>query len=508
MYKGAGNAFVNRYRISGTLTARTPVHVGDGESLTVRDRTNVRPDDHDAEYTSFFTGANNTIFIPGSTIKGVVRSWLETHASPSPAVLSALFGAETGGGKVAFYDAPLTQRAQPSHETHRWWDQSRGTCLAPGVALNPSTRTAEDRFLYHTEYAPEGSVFAVTVAAQNLDAEERDLLRAALAAAFTAGDGGAHVGASAANGWGTMSWTEKSCEVMDQSDVHRWLASGAAQPYHTFFRAEPTAMVPLVVGAPAPALLLNVRLRFEGAVLVNDPSQSMHTNQETGQVGVGHATVRHSDGRPFLPGSSVRGALRAQTRRIWQTLAHASAQDLDRSAPTEAKQWTDVGALVPFYRMFGAPGWRTPISVSNFELDGDENEHQQEFVAVDRFTGGAADRRKFRAASLYAPDFIGLVRVDLEKWSRANVGGWAMLLLLFLLRDLQEGDVQVGFGRSKGYGTCTAEIAVRCVGTVPPLHGGDRLEGIVRGVLNREDDALLDPLLDRWQQELDGTLAA
>lgn len=427
VYKGSKDIFTNRYRIAGLLTAQTPLHVGDGDPVPLRGRIQVREGDREPRYSSFFSGANNTIFIPGSTLKGVIRAWLETYASADPDVMNAVFGTQMNGGKAEFHDAPLVQAAQPANEEHRWWEPERGTCLAPGVALNPSTRTAEEHLLYYIEYAPEGSSFQITITAQNLEPAERDLLRSALDAAFGNGQQAARVGAGVANGWGAMSWMEASCTVLDLGDAKQWLENGAAEPYHTIFRADPAPIVPLPMAGATPALLLDITLQFEGAVLVNDPSQARHTNEAAGEEGVGHATVRHIDGRPVLPASSVRGALRAQTRRIWQTLAHGTAQHLPHGGRAEAKRSGDVVELAPFYRVFGAPGWRAPIDVSDFELIGDASEHGQEFVAIDRFTGGAAESKKFRATGLYAPDFRGTVRVDLGKWERAQVGGWAIL---------------------------------------------------------------------------------
>ena len=206
-----------------------------------------------------------------------------------------------------------------------------------------------------------------------------------------------------------------------------------------------------------------------------------------------------------------RGALRAQARRIWQTLADGKAGDLNRveqlkSKRVEAKRSGDQKSLAAFYRMFGAPGWRTPLAVPDFELNGTPRLHRQEFVAVDRFTGGAAEQKKFNAQGLYAPEFRGTITLDLAAWKNAAVGGWAILLLLFLLRDLREGDVQFGFGASKGYGSCVAQIGVRRRGEISEEFGGNAFEELVRAVVKREKGGLQSPLLSPWERELSGLL--
>ena len=112
-------------------------------------------------------------------------------------------------------------------------------------------------------------------------------------------------------------------------------------------------------------------------------------------------------------------------------------------------------------RVFGAAGWRAPVEVSEFTQigDGKLKEDRQEFVAIDRFTGGAAHQKKFRADYVLHPMFKGHLDVDLAALGRVEAGGWALALLAFVLRDLREGDISFGFGASKGYGSCRATIA-------------------------------------------------
>ena len=248
----------------------------------------------------------------------------------------------------------------------------------------------------------------------------------------------------------------------------------------------PAASIPARV---AREIALDVVLRFDGALLVNDPSQV----RKMANGGVGHAMIRRRDGQFFLPASSVRGALRAQTRKIWQTLADGRDGDYNQRSVREAKEAGVQKLLHPLDRMWGAPGWRSPIAVPDFELATDMTTKRQEFVAVDRFTGGAADEKKFSADGLSRPEFRGTLIVDLAAWERAQTGTWSLLLLAFLLRDLQEGDVRFGFGSSKGYGAFTAGIGVR--------GGGDRGE-LLRRVVARDDGAMVDPQLSFWDSEL------
>jgi len=79
----------------------------------------------------------------------------------------------------------------------------------------------------------------------------------------------------------------------------------------------------------------------------------------------------------------------------------------------------------------------------------EEAEHArkaQDFLAIDRFTGGGRDGAKFDAVVLWQPRFQ--VRLLLE-----NPQPWELGWLALVLRDLHGGLLPVGFGKSKGFGT-------------------------------------------------------
>src|SRR5439155_26026717 len=119
--------------------------------------------------------------------------------------------------------------------------------------------------------------------------------------------------------------------------------------------------------------------------------------------------------------------------------------------------------LCPVCQVFGAPGWRSPLHISAFKTAdpiGDEETQTQEFLAIDRFTGGGVEGAKFNATAVYRPTLSGTIGVDLKTLERANVGRWALGLLTLTLRDLIEGDIRLGFGAAKGYGAVRAKTSV------------------------------------------------
>lgn len=74
--------------------------------------------------------------------------------------------------------------------------------------------------------------------------------------------------------------------------------------------------------------------------------------------------------------------------------------------------------------------------------------HLQTFNAVDRFTGGVKDSALYKAKALWVQEaFTGRIAYRQDKLT-----GWMQLLLLFAWRDAEEGDLVLGWGKSKGYG--------------------------------------------------------
>jgi hypothetical protein len=113
----------------------------------------------------------------------------------------------------------------------------------------------------------------------------------------------------------------------------------------------------------------------------------------------------------------------------------------------------------------------------------------QEFVAVDRFTGGAAEAKKFQARPVHGSArgdarFVGTLRLSLESPPGRNethrhhriekatgkevkkqsleeakaICEADLGLLAFLGRDLLEGDLTFGSGAAKGLGACRARV--------------------------------------------------
>lgn len=95
--------------------------------------------------------------------------------------------------------------------------------------------------------------------------------------------------------------------------------------------------------------------------------------------------------------------------------------------------------------LFGNTYQGSRLFVEDAHLIGNVVWKPLDFVAIDRFTGGAADKKKFDALALWQPRFTG--RIYLE-----SPHLWELGWLWMLLRDWHECLITFGYGASKGFG--------------------------------------------------------
>lgn len=190
--------------------------------------------------------------------------------------------------------------------------------------------------------------------------------------------------------------------------------------------------------------------------------------------------------KPVLPGSSLRGALRSQAERIARTLATIEAWQQNDDKQQQQYFASHCPACDPNARRKREEG-SSPVALESCDslllankVESDEEVEEKEhclacwlfgsarqgsrllvedarfiglkptykvrdFVAIDRFTGGAAEQYKFDAVELWKPQFEGQLRLE-------NPTHWELGWLLLTLRDLQDGLIPLGFGAAKGMG--------------------------------------------------------
>lgn len=263
-YKFKGGKLDNRYKLTATLTLKSPLHIGDGESTTDTVRLpKTKKMTDPPEFSTVMTDYHSRAYIPASTLKGKLRSWLAqiftslelaaTNNSDREKQLRQhwdqcvkdnntekiydtlklseyLFGSGLNEGKLEFQDAlmisPLPDNAGNS-QALAGYDAQRGTMILKNVAINPETGTAAKHKLYHYEAVPAGARFGLTVTGQNLSNTELGMLMFALEG-FNSQIYPVTLGAMSGIGFGRAQVQWDSIYRLDKDNLNAWLKSAVA----------------------------------------------------------------------------------------------------------------------------------------------------------------------------------------------------------------------------------------------------------------------------------------
>jgi CRISPR/Cas system CSM-associated protein Csm3 (group 7 of RAMP superfamily) len=471
-------SFQTRWCITGTLTTVTPLHIGSGTTTNEHEKLRVEDEkgERGIDVTAIALDGQGKPYIPGSTLKGNLRAWLQTRTKCS-SLLNNVFGSgdeekgiESQGGKAEFWNVLIKEPLKKPEHLPSYWHEQRQVGVEVGVTIDRVTRTAREQRLFHREMVPPNVSFEVRITGKGLDEDEVALLLASLNG-FNDEQERISLGSDNAQNKGLMDWKLQEIKILDEDATKNWIAEGASGMWYSALekldKAKQDSLLQksndlIYEQSNKPILQLHFQLIFDSPFLVNDPSlfDKNDSNSPNHQPRCDHR------GKAVLPSSSLRGAIRAQAERIIRTLeGKACLIDDEKSACPPIEKYKEVEQLCLACQLFGATGWQSPIRISDFTLVKVEKEKlKQEFVAIDRFTGGGAEHLKFNAESVYKPTFEGYWKIDLQR-----VKPWSLGLLALVIRDLIEGDITFGYGAAKGYGHCYAKLKECSVSALPSV---------------------------------------
>jgi CRISPR-associated RAMP protein (TIGR02581 family) len=166
----------------------------------------------------------------------------------------------------------------------------------------------------------------------------------------------------------------------------------------------------------------------------------------------------------YFPGSSLKGAIRAQAERIVRSVGSddykvdtlwANDPLKDKRDYLKGKQAPDIYRHSCFTeQMFGNTSISSRVRVEDAYYDADSGIplvlEERNSVAIDRVTGAAVGGALFNFEACTSGSFK--TRIHLKNFSLAQLG-----LLGLVLRDLNDGWFGIGFGKSRGLGTVSVE---------------------------------------------------
>ena len=454
-----------------------------------------RPDD--VSDSMFRRTADGRIVLPGTSIAGAIRNHLTRIIPAMNGVIGkttcdALTGIEKRDSNgdllpCACILCHLMGDIRPLNNNEADEDMGRASRLIVNDAiLNPNathirdgvgidrisgTASRQAQAKFDLETVPANVPFELVLELEDYTDVDAYLLQLAL---HEWQSGRIHVGGNSSRGMGLIAITDIKEVTYDLAKPANLLAylkhdASSAKTYqnvpapkrHSAYFAGYQAQVDSVQHW----LDIRFQLAASGFFLTNDTTQAIADNLD------------HYSNK-FIPGSSLRGAIRNHAERIARTIANwragneaeflaicpasdplvmrwshhdtgleSTTSRIDRSQTLSPeimlkppKQYFDLAE-----QLFGTTLHGSRLRVEDAQLSGKAFWKKIDFVAIDRFTGGAADKMKFDAYALWQPTFACRMFFEApEAWEI----GW----LLQVFEDMQAGLVPVGFGAAKGFG--------------------------------------------------------
>ncbi len=462
---------------------------------------------NDVSDSLFRRDAQGQLVLPGTSIAGAIRSHL-TRLTPAMIRLAqrhicdALIGTEKQDeqgkplacgciichlmgdirplNEIRDPNVPLDKLEQLNGRASRLIvhdatiEEAKQTHIRDSVGIDRTTgaaaRAASAKFDFET--IPAETKFDIVLELEDADEVDRYLLNLAL---YEWQEGRLSFGGNKSRGTGVLSLekVERTEFLLNNpSGLMAFLRRNSEQNNPTPYTITTPDRTYHDSYSPVPSsvqcwLTIDFDLQAQGFFLTND------TTQATAE-GYDHKSLL------FLPGASLRGAIRSQAERIARTLVNLRVDNQDEflkycpapnpfvtrgdkqngieSSAARIRQGQgdlrkdqqiplreDATAYDLSEQLFGSVDWGSRLVVEDAPLAGEPTWKKLDFVAIDRFTGGAADGAKFDAYALWKPCFR--CRLHLESPQNWEIG-W----LLYVLKDMMDGRVPVGFGAAKGFG--------------------------------------------------------
>ena len=516
----------------GRIVAKSAIHIG------------ATSPDGDVDLAVLRDGGGQP-FIPGTSIAGAILAWMQDVVADDDD-LSLAFDqlkgtAEKDGGASLFLveDLPLVSGAVLEVRDH--------------VGIDRKTGAAASKHKYVREVVGAGAEFDFQFEAHlSGDADKQQVMRRLVCSAIAALERGEiRIGAASTRGLGKIVLQDLSGLEHDLSTRHGTLdhlvhelkgryeqTTDLTDPAVEVFPRLPDSQV-----LRKPQIKLTLSWKPVGPIHVGAGVDGVAVDQ------LPLVTATGDDVRLLLPGSSIKGVLRTQAERIVRTMLDRSDVALTLNEQIAAPELRLVHLLFgtpaddgaqddespPSSGLKGAvelldvnskwscplPQWRSVVAADvGDELDRNgpirqalatvnRDAHSRlryvQRVAIDRWTGAAADSRLFSVLEPSVFDWEPIqLEIDVTRLESSGEGRAALYLLLLVLRDLRDGRIFFGSKSSVGYGA------------IEKLAGSFKVEGSSDGY-NLDQIELCDVLAgrsdehdarDAWKMFLDQQRAA
>lgn len=374
------------YQWKCTLLSTSPLRIGDDEEDVILDQFD-RP------------------FIPGTSIAGACRAFVQTICSEEE--VNELFGTQNNRAK----DTVLIFSDGKSYDKHM-------SEVRTGIRIDGATNTTKSGALFQRQMLAPGATFDMTITLKTTTEQHGHYANIVEKMLQAIHSGVIRFGAFKSTGSGKL--TIKSCKVVHydctkEDDLLAYVER--SKPYVNVSFQDDVENDRLVQ--------INLRGKTETPLFIggqypNDSNEPDETYMTT------------VDGKPLIPGSTLKGVLRHRVQRI------ANVLDLKEKEKYIAY-------------LFGSDEAKSELGTGFLRLEDviltEEKTKIYYRIAINPFTGGTKD-----GALLEEETVLGSFETTLHFQQKAKDTNVSLALLLFALRDLAMQKVTIGSGAAIGRG--------------------------------------------------------
>jgi CRISPR/Cas system CSM-associated protein Csm3 (group 7 of RAMP superfamily) len=473
-----------RLKITGKLMAETPLHVGGlGTDPTVD--------------LSLAVNGQSQEYIPGTSLAGAFRNWME-DCNLLPSIIESIWGFQREDvGHASFVileDAVVTLPAEAIVE------------LRDHVGIDRISGAASDKTKFDRAILPKGTTFPLEMTI-DLGQDNPQALEAVEQLIHAIETDGLRLGGAKTRGLGLVKLTDIVWKDYDLGTFTGMIAA---------LRGHGTDHIPTALST-SHLLRLSIHWNPIGALMVKSGQDGVAVDILPLVSRVGNETTF------VLPGSAIKGALRSQAERILRTVLKQEQPPIGKlqvqleNSALALTQWLfgksgtgNVSESVEFGRgalsvddcyctkRMKPSAWqavehsvddRTQQNAGTLRgtLDAATlTDTQQAYhVAIDRWTGGAAEHMLYSALEPFNLTWEPIeLTLNLNRIDEANRPA-AKALLILVLRDIAQGRIPLGYGVNRGYGSLEVE-SVSLKGAALKEFGGDEIifasDGSIAGI--------------------------
>lgn len=344
----------------------------------------------DAETESVLLDSRGHAMVQGSSIAGALRGWLTTH---EPDSVQPLFGSQKAGGALIVSDGVFSKDTDRS--------------MRPRLRIDGKTGTADDGGKFDVMHVNAGSVFCFTVTCLGGEIDANAAVVERMLAEMDRG--GIVLGAQKTNGFGRVSLrvTRRMFDMTNAEDREAWLAE--------CWNGSPLTL-PEASGGDD--VLFTLSGTIDGILVKSGQIEIENGKSFTPNIKEG--------GRSILPGSSVKGAVRARAQLIVGALG------------------LDDGIVNRVFGDMPRGGEALAGRVRFEDATLEENKLRVSRIRINKFTGGV-----MRGGLFTEEPLSGEVTLRVRVPASCPEG---CALVLYALRDLGSGLYNLGSGGSIGRG--------------------------------------------------------